>query len=136
MNYRLGELFSGPGGLALGASMASVDTGRGLARFSHAWATDYDRDACDTFVRNIPGASPASVRCADVKEVAFESLPAIDCLAFGFPCNDYSAVGEQLGLKGNFGPLYMHGVRALDVHRPMMLLAENVGDPSELGGDR
>lgn len=125
--FRLGELFCGPGGLALGASQARVERDAGTFVFEHAWATDFDADACATFAENIPGASSASVYCEDVRAINLSKLSAIDCLAFGFPCNDYSAVGEQLGLKGNFGPLYMHGVQALDTHKPKMFLAENVG---------
>ena len=31
----------------------------------------------------------------------------------GFPCNDFSLVGEQKGIEGKFGPLYRYGVNAL-----------------------
>ena len=56
-----------------------------------------------------------------------EQLAAIDALAFGFPCNDYSVVGEQKGMNGTFGPLYSYGVKALRQFRPQWFLAENVG---------
>lgn len=51
----------------------------------------------------------------------------IDGLAFGFPCNDFSSVGEQKGTNGHFGPLYQYGVKALDYFKPKWFLAENVG---------
>ena len=54
-------------------------------------------------------------------------LAPIDALAFGFPCNDYSVVGEQKGMNGTFGPLYSYGVKALKLFKPMWFLAENVG---------
>ena len=54
-------------------------------------------------------------------------LAPIDALAFGFPCNDYSVVGEQKGMDGTFGPLYSYGVKALKLFKPMWFLAENVG---------
>ena len=54
-------------------------------------------------------------------------LAPIDALAFGFPCNDYSVVGEQKGMNGTFGPLYSYGVKALKQFKPMWFLAENVG---------
>jgi DNA (cytosine-5)-methyltransferase 1 len=95
--------------------------------FQHAWATDYDPDSCRTYAANIPGACEASVICKDIRDCDPSDFPAIDCLAFGFPCNDYSAVGEQLGLRGRFGPLYMHGIRFIDHHDPFVFLAENVG---------
>ena len=51
---------------------------------------------------------------------------------FGFPCNDFSIVGEHKGFDGEFGPLYSYGVRVLEKHddlsrRPKWFLAENVG---------
>jgi DNA (cytosine-5)-methyltransferase 1 len=36
----------------------------------------------------------------------------IDALAFGFPCNDFSVVGEQKGMDGVYGPLYAYGIKA------------------------
>jgi len=54
-------------------------------------------------------------------------LAPIDALAFGFPCNDYSVVGEQKGMDGIFGPLYSYGVKALKLFKPQWFLAENVG---------
>lgn len=126
MIYRIGELFSGPGGLAMGASLASLEHEGCAWGFRHEWASDIDPDACATFRKNIPGASPESVICRDVNELDPERLAPIDCLAFGFPCNDYSMVGEQLGMAGRYGPLYRHGLRFLDHFKPKMFLAENV----------
>ncbi len=54
-------------------------------------------------------------------------LSPIDALAFGFPCNDFSVVGEQKGIEGVYGPLYTYGVKALKKFKPMWFLAENVG---------
>jgi len=47
-------------------------------------------------------------------------------LAFGFPCNDFSVVGEQKGFDGKFGPLYSYGVKAINIHNPKWFIAENV----------
>lgn len=122
--YRLGELFSGPGGLALGAHLASAEVKDQV--IAHAWASDYDRDTCETYTANIPGATKQSVRCEDVRELDLESLPEIDAFAFGFPCNDFSVVGEQRGMNGAFGPLYSYGVSVLQSHQPKWFIAENV----------
>ena len=56
-----------------------------------------------------------------------DGLPEIDALAFGFPCNDFSVVGEQKGFDGTYGPLYSYGVQILKSHQPQWFLAENVG---------
>jgi len=123
-NERLGELFSGPGGIALGAHYAADLLGVDL---KHAWANDYDKDSVATYRNNIPGASESSVICADVRTIDFRSLAEITGLAFGFPCNDFSLVGEQKGVSGKFGPLYRSGVEALNVLEPDWFVAENVG---------
>ncbi|MEV8250071.1 DNA (cytosine-5-)-methyltransferase [Microbacterium sp. NPDC076768] len=119
----MGELFSGPGGIALGAHAAAAATGVDLR---HAWANDYDASAVETYRANIPGATAQSVIHGDVRDLDVESLPKIDGFAFGFPCNDYSMIGESKGLDGNFGPLYKYGVNVLDAHRPNWFVAENV----------
>lgn len=125
MKFKLGELFCGPGGLAYGAMKAKIDNEEfGII---HQWATDYDRPTCDTYTYNICPDRPETVICEDVRKLDIDSLPPIDALAFGFPCNDYSLVGEQKGINGTYGPLYTYGVKALKSHRPMWFLAENVG---------
>lgn len=130
VQFRLGELFSGPGGIALGSKMAKVSSGSSEFSIRHAWATDYDEDTCDTYVRNICPESPSTVVCSDIRELELAGLMKIsdiDALAFGFPCNDFSAVGEQRGTNGTFGPLYKFGVKALEYFQPKWFLAENVG---------
>lgn len=121
--FRLGELFCGPGGLAYGATHASVEG----YKIVHAWANDYDKDTCLTYTKNICPESPETVIHGDVRKIDLSELPPIDALAFGFPCNDFSVVGEQKGFKGIYGPLYTYGVQVLKTHRPKWFLAENVG---------
>ncbi len=121
--FRLGELFCGPGGLAWGAVHADVP---GM-KIVHAWANDYDEDTCKTYIRNICQDDPDSVYCEDVHGLNIEKLGDIDAFAFGFPCNDFSVVGEQLGFKGKFGPLYSYGISVLKCYKPKWFLAENVG---------
>jgi len=125
VQFKFGELFSGPGGMALGAHRAA-DRVPGT-EIHHAWANDYDASTVRTYLRNIPGASKESVILGDVRELDIESLSAIDGFAFGFPCNDFSQVGEQKGTEGKFGPLYTYGVRVLNSHSPKWFVAENVG---------
>ena len=118
-------MFCGPGGLAWGATNA--DIGRDDFGIVHAWANDYDSDTCDTYRHNICPQDPESVIWGDVRKIDLENLPPISALAFGFPCNDFSVVGEQKGFDGKFGPLYSYGVKILKSHRPEWFLAENVG---------
>ena len=126
MIFRLGELFCGPGGLALAAKQAVVRKGRKTYSIRHAWANDYDEDTCATYAQNICPDNRQHVICSPVQQLSIKTLPPIDALAFGFPCNDYSIVGEQRGLGGEYGPLYHYGEKVLIEHKPKWFLAENV----------
>ena len=141
LSFRMGELFSGPGGMVLGARRAAsaVD---GI-ELTHAWANDYDLDTCRTYRRNIlvpeydeaarvvdsatelPAAGGGIVH-QNVHQLDIEALGDIEGFAFGFPCNDYSLVGEWKGLRGEFGPLYSYGVKVLASKAPQWFVAENV----------
>lgn len=123
--FKLGELFCGPGGLALGAISAHIEDPE--YKIIHKWANDYDASTCDTYRRNICPDDAESVICGDVRKLDIDSLGEIDALAFGFPCNDFSVVGEQKGFDGVFGPLYSYGVKVLKKYQPLWFLAENVG---------
>ncbi|ABS33931.1 DNA cytosine methyltransferase [Clostridium botulinum] len=125
MIFQLGELFCGPGGLGYGAKTAEIKNNK--YKIVHKWANDYDRDTCDTYIHNICPDDPESVICQDVRKLDIDSLESIDALAFGFPCNDFSVVGEQKGFNGEYGPLYTYGVKVLKKHKPQWFLAENVG---------
>lgn len=132
--FVLGELFCGPGGIALGAKMAQPQCGRVNTSFSirHSWGVDINEVAIKTFNANKLGIGI----CADVRDFVADkgssfkqrisSYDQISALAFGFPCNDFSIVGKQKGLEGKFGELYKVGLEVLDRVNPDWFLAENV----------
>lgn len=136
----VGELFCGPGGGALGASMASYQNHNLEVRIKHMWATDYDKDSCETYLKNIskyerknhqrkdlPIVVNGDVNTNAIDLESEEQFPSVDGLIFGFPCNDYSIVGESKGYKGKFGPLYKHGIKILNrIDKPRWFIAENV----------
>jgi DNA (cytosine-5)-methyltransferase 1 len=130
-NFKLGELFCGPGGIALGARMSEFRDGNDLYQVTPTWSSDYDRETCETFARNIHGHALSEVSDSvfhnDVRKLDIAGLPKCDGFAFGFPCNDFSLVGESKGLEGTFGPLYKFGVEYLREHQPKFFIAENVG---------
>ncbi len=137
MIFRLGELFCGPGGLAKGA--VSADIGLPDWKIAHQWANDYDENTCGTYTRNICPQRPNSVICGDIRELDFNrlyNLGDIDAFAFGFPCNDFSIVGEQKGFDGKFGGLYSYGIKVLQDKQPQWFLAENVGGLQSANGGK
>ena len=128
--FKLAEFFSGPGGLGYGASLAKVNSNNTSYSIEHAWASDYDKDSCQTYKNNIKVKNifcekvENFFKLVDKKEI---TLPEFNCFAYGFPCNDFSNVGEHLGFKGKFGPLYSYGVELINRYEPKWFLAENVG---------
>lgn len=122
--YRMGELFAGSGGLALGAKNASI--GNDGTKIFHVWASDRDSDACQTYTRNICPSTPENVICCDVDSLNLDSLSGIDAFAFGFPCNDFSMAGKRRGIEGKYGLLYKYGIEVLKRFKPLWFIAENV----------
>jgi DNA (cytosine-5)-methyltransferase 1 len=130
MVLKLGELFCGPGGIACGVNKANDDMAKQSIKIEHVWATDYHAETCKTYQTNIFPKSPEKVLCDDIRTmdfVALRNISPIDFLSFGFPCNDFSIVGEQKGIHGVYGPLYTYAVKALAEFKPKYFLAENVG---------
>ena len=119
----MAELFCGPGGFGLSAILASKEYG---SIIKPVWANDIDRDTCNTYAQNIHGGDTKNVICSPVEKINFKKIPEFDGLAFGFPCNDFSVVGEQKGIKGKFGPLYSYGLKAISEKNPDWFVAENV----------
>lgn len=127
MNFKLGELFCGPGGIGYAAINTKISNPE--YRITHAWANDYDYDTCQTYEKNVAVAK-GTVICQDIRKLDYDRLKKIsdiDALAFGFPCNDFSVVGRQKGIDGVYGPLYSYGIKALNKFKPRWFLAENVG---------
>ncbi|MEE9374709.1 MAG: DNA cytosine methyltransferase, partial [Rhizobiaceae bacterium] len=97
MEFKLGEFFCGPGGIALGAIKCGVVVSPEGETFSVRpdWATDYDLDTCETFSRNIHKkelTQDSNVIHEDIRKINIQQLQKCDGFAFGFPCNDFSVV--------------------------------------------
>lgn len=125
LKIEMGELFSGPGGIALGADLAAEAMKKHNVSLVHKWANDFDKDTCDTYCENIE-IDKKNIKCKDVKKLNISELDKINAFSFGFPCNDFSIVGEQKGSEGAYGPLYTYGISVLKTFKPDWFLAENV----------
>jgi DNA (cytosine-5)-methyltransferase 1 len=120
-------MYCGPGGIALAATRAKTTIGKNTFSFQHVWATDYDPDTCQTYARNILKHSKgAQIICKDARKLEIGELPVVDGFLYGFPCNDFSSVGESKGMDGKFGPLYKYGIEFINKSDPLFIFAENV----------
>lgn len=121
----VGEMFSGPGGIGLALNLAKHPK----FSFIHEWSTDYDKDTSETYKHNVlkEFQDPDShFYLKDIRKLNIDALPKVDGFLYGFPCNDFSLVGEKKGFKGKFGPLYSYGIRYLNRVNPKFFFAENV----------
>lgn len=110
----VGSLFSGIGG---------IDFGFVQAGFEIAWANDMDFAVCKTYRHNFPNTYLIE---GDVRNIDPCTLPDIDVLVAGFPCQPFSIMGYRRGFKDPRGNLFFEISRFIDVKRPRVVFLENV----------
>lgn len=114
---RIGSMFSGYGGLDLAA----------LAVFGPdaemAWHAEIHPAACAVLAAHWPHTP----NLGDVTAIDWTTVPPVDVLTAGFPCQDVSAAGRRAGLAAHTRTgLWSHVVTAIEHLRPRYVLAENV----------
>lgn len=62
----------------------------------------------------------------DARGIVPESLPDIDLICGGFPCQSFSIAGKRGGFEDARGTLFFEIARIARVKRPRFLLLENV----------
>lgn len=74
----------------------------------------------------------------DIRRVYAGDIPKADCWCFGFPCQDISVAGKQLGFQGNRSSLFfrvMHLIGQLEEeNKPTYLFIENVKNLLSVNG--
>ena len=74
----------------------------------------------------------------DIRTVDARSMPTADCWCFGFPCQDISIAGKQLGFTGNRSSLFFRVMYLLEQipeeERPQWLFIENVKNLLSVNG--
>ena len=74
----------------------------------------------------------------DIRKVIARELPRADCWCFGFPCQDISVAGKQLGFNGHRSSLFFAVTRLVkdleEKDRPKYLFIENVKNLLSVNG--
>lgn len=74
----------------------------------------------------------------DIRRVYAGDIPRADCWCFGFPCQDISVAGKQLGFQGNRSSLFFRVMYLIgqleEENRPTYLFVENVKNLLSVNG--
>lgn len=74
----------------------------------------------------------------DIRTVYAADIPAADCWCFGFPCQDISVAGKQVGFYGNRSSLFFRVMYLLgqteEAKKPAYLFIENVKNLLSVNG--
>lgn len=121
---RVGSLFSGIGGIELGLERAGG--------FETIWFVEKEKYAQSILRRHWPEAEIYE----DVTKIDFRSVPRVDIVIGGFPCQDISNAGKRAGIEGSRSSLWAYCVEALRILRPRIGLFENVSALTQRGLDK
>ncbi|MEI6898120.1 MAG: DNA (cytosine-5-)-methyltransferase [Psychromonas sp.] len=142
MNYKVGSLFAGVGGVCLGFQNARNKQGG----YQLVWANELDENAAKTYQHNfkhslITGDIEKIVKPERVENdntrLEFENKKAamlaqpIDILTGGFPCQAFSIAGGRKGFDDHRGHLFYSIIDLVNdlhksSHKPRILFLENV----------
>lgn len=122
--FRTVSFFAGCGGLDLGLLGGFNFHGKYYEPlpFDIQAAYDIDDKAVETYRLNLSDHA----HVADLIEVDMAAMPAADVLFGGFPCQDFSSCGHKRGFAGERGQLYKVMIEYMKLHRPKVVVGENV----------
>lgn len=111
----IGELFAGYGGLGLGVTAALG---------GHVtWYSENDPGACQILAHRLPGIP----NLGDITLIDWTTVPRVDILTGGSPCQDISNAGRRAGMTdGTRSNLWVAMREAIAHLRPSLVVWENV----------
>ena len=115
MKFTAGGLFCGIGGLCHGFEKAG---------FENLWGSDFDTEVAQAYQYNY---SNSKFIHADITDLDFDTLPTVDVLHGGFPCQSFSQAGNRKGFDDPRGQLFltmMDKISAMKT-KPKVLVFEN-----------
>lgn len=110
---RVGSLFSGIGGIEIGFEREGFET---------VWCVERDLYAQQILRKRFP----KTIIYGDITQIDFATVPKIDILTRGFPCQDISNAGKRVGITGSRSSLWKYYAEAIRILRPKYAFIENV----------
>jgi DNA (cytosine-5)-methyltransferase 1 len=122
MTLTVGSLFAGIGGIDLGLERAGMTVN---------WHSEIDPFACQILKKHWPHVP----NLGDIKKIKWETVPYVDVIAGGYPCQPFSAFGKRQGENDerHLWPTFRDAISAI---RPKYAFLENVRGHLSLGFDR
>lgn len=117
-----GSLFSGIGGLDLGLEWAGMEC---------AWQSEIDLYASRVLAKHWPHVR----NYGDIKAIDPATLPPVDLVCGGYPCQPFSYAGDRKGAADN-RHLWPVMLKVIEVMRPSWVLCENVDGHVTMGLDQ
>ncbi|TDL74238.1 DNA (cytosine-5-)-methyltransferase, partial [Peribacillus frigoritolerans] len=116
MSYRVGSLFAGIGGTCLGFQQAGAEV---------VWANEMDKNACITY-RNYFGDT--YLEEGDINLIDKSTIPQLDILIGGFPCQAFSIAGYRKGFEDDRGNVFFQILKVIEAQKekPKAIMLENV----------
>ena len=120
---RLGSLCTGYGGLDLAVEHVLGAT--------TVWTSDIDPGASLIMAERFPDAP----NLGNLKEIDWATVPPVEIVTAGYPCQPFSHAGKRKGLddERHIWPYIREGIRHL---RPRLVVLENVSGHRTMGLDR
>jgi DNA (cytosine-5)-methyltransferase 1 len=87
-------------------------------------ACDINKDARATYIQNY-GIHPDKVK-DDIVDIDPSTIPPIDILCGGFPCQPWSNIGKKKGFDDTRGTMFYQVMKFVKHHSPKFIVLENV----------
>jgi len=117
------DIFSGIGGFSLGLEKAGMQT------VAFCEINSFCQGVLKKHWPSVPLFSDVSSLTAE----NFATLPKIDVIAGGFPCQDISCAGKQIGISGKRSGLWKEFRRLINDIKPKYAIIENVANLRSTG---
>lgn len=115
MSLRVGSLFAGYGGIDLGlATVLNTET---------VWFSEFDKAPSKILAHHWPDVP----NLGDITQIDWSTVPPVDILTGGFPCQDVSLAGARAGFtETSRSGLWSEFARAIAALNPRLVVIENV----------
>lgn len=110
---KVASFFAGVGGIELGFKQAG---------FEIVWSNEIDDKAARTFKANHSN----QIVVDDIHNIKTDSIPDVDVIVGGFPCQAFSIAGYQKGFEDKRGEVFFQLARVIHGKMPRVIFIENV----------